>query len=201
MKKVIILVVGLSLLVAGTAFAGVSGSVHDLRATYSLTEICNPCHTPHNATQQSLGPLWDHDASAAGYTEYVSQPGSDLDMTPNVGPESEICLDCHDGTVRTDAFGGGAGTGTLSGATYADLGTDLRDDHPIGSYTSAIATADGELADPSSTAEVTSGGMPLFSGMMECPTCHDVHNTDSTGADLLYQDNNGSKACLVCHVK
>lgn len=79
-----------------------------------------------------------------------------------------------------------------------NLGTDLSNDHPIGfTYNTALATTDGDLADPAVTDEIgtrvgrrTAGAgatstrfsAPLESGNMECTTCHDPH-LRGTGAD------------------
>jgi hypothetical protein len=88
-----------------------------------------------------------------------------------------------------------AGEGTASGFTR-NLGTDLRNDHPISvTYDSALATRDGELrrvdaqqrwpAGSGSVIGVRSHGykplLPLEptgttgQGQIQCATCHDPH--------------------------
>ena len=57
------------------AFAGIEGSGHDLSLNgWGNGEICEVCHTPHNAdTTAGLGaPLWDHEVTTQTYTLYTS---------------------------------------------------------------------------------------------------------------------------------
>ncbi len=189
------------------AFAQITGSAHDLSGgALSGGEICNVCHTPHNADATVTdAPLWDHEVTATvAFTVYSS---TTLDAT--VGQPSgvsKLCLSCHDGTVAVDAFGGAGGT-TLIGAIgtgSGDFGIDLSNDHPISfTYNTALATADGELFDPSTAASGITGTIDedmLFSGNMECASCHDVHNA-AGNTNLLLIDNAGSDLCLTCHDK
>jgi len=188
------------------ASAAITGSAHDLSGgALSGGEICNVCHTPHNADATvSDAPLWNHEVTAtAAFTLYSS---TTLDAT--VGQPSgvsKLCLSCHDGTVAVDAFGGAAGT-TLIGAinAAADFGTDLSNDHPISfTYNTALSTTDGELFDPSVDTTSLGGTIAvdmLFSDNMECASCHDVHNALGN-ANLLLIDNTGSALCLTCHDK
>ncbi len=123
-------------------------------------ELCVFCHTPHGSDTSAAVPLWNRKLSAPGsYTTYDSLGTSTLDGgTAPVGSVSIACLSCHDGTqamnVMLNAPGSGnynpAGftlpgtwTGPASGASpvgslnYAtasivNIGTDLRNDHPVG---------------------------------------------------------------------
>jgi predicted CXXCH cytochrome family protein len=189
------------------AFAQISGTAHDLSGgALSGGEICNVCHTPHNADDTvSDAPLWDHEVTAtASFTLYSS---TTMDATPGQpSGVSKLCLSCHDGTVAVDAFGGAAGT-TLIGAIGTgggDFGTDLSNDHPISfAYNNALYSADGELNDPDNDLSGLGGTIAadmLFSGDMECASCHDVHNSENNTA-LLLIDNVGSALCLTCHDK
>ncbi|NOY27278.1 MAG: cytochrome c3 family protein, partial [Oligoflexia bacterium] len=91
----------------------------------------------------------------------------------------------------------------MSGSTLLDI--NLSNDHPIAfDYTTALATTDGELFDPSTTASglTTSGTIDtdmLFTTQMECASCHDVH--DDTYGNFLIMDNTASALCLTCHNK
>jgi hypothetical protein len=135
---------------------------------------------------------------------------------------SRLCLSCHDGTVAVDAYqGDGAG-----GNTYymtnprALVGTDLRKHHPISfTYDAALAAADGELADPTTTASGLGNTIAkdlLFMNQLECPTCHDPHVSRNTQGCMgchfscgtiycptlsLRKSNAGSAFCLTCHKK
>ena len=127
--------------------------------TFSGTgEICVFCHTPHGADTSAAVPLWNRKLPApATYTTYNSLGTTSLDgATAPVGSVSIACLSCHDGTqamnVMINAPGSGnynaagftlAGTwtgpastatptGSLGYASIVNIGTDLRNDHPIG---------------------------------------------------------------------
>jgi predicted CXXCH cytochrome family protein len=116
---------------------------------------------------------------------------------------SKLCLSCHDGTVALENFGGTTtGTHFISGAAL--LGTDLRNDHPVSfTYDAALASADGGLKNPTTTPSGMGGTITanmLFSGKMQCASCHDVHNSGGQ-PDLLVKSNNASALCLTCHSK
>lgn len=195
----------LMLVAASAATAQITGSAHDFSGATSWNttgEICVVCHAPHNGnTSVADAPLWNHAVTAATYTLYES---GTLDAT--VGQPtgaSKLCLSCHDGTVAVDNFGGETGGTNFVDAAF-QVGTALGDDHPISfTYNTALATADGDLADPS-TALSTLGGTiaadMLINDVMHCSSCHDVHNQYGE-AHLLKLDNGGSALCLTCHTK
>ena len=86
-------------------------------------QICQPCHTPHNAIAAEEAPLWNHQFSTAAYTFYTSiKDGTTMGVSAIDGT-SKLCLACHDGTVALGSFGGQVGTNFLTGG--ADMGTDL----------------------------------------------------------------------------
>jgi hypothetical protein len=124
-------------------------------------EICVFCHTPHGADTSASAPLWNKRLPAGtGYQVYNTANSTTIDgqVMTTVGSVSITCLSCHDGTQAMDNIinapgsggfdptGGGAGGRAYSwGASpridvgglgimnsVANLGTDLRDDHPIG---------------------------------------------------------------------
>lgn len=198
------------LAMATGAFAAIAGSGHD----FSLDawnaaggEICEPCHTPHNALAPQLIPLWNHTATAAAFTMYTSVNNT-IDDVIAAAPQgcSRACLSCHDGATAVDAFGGAAG-GILMGAINParDLGTNLADDHPI-SVTYSAPPLDAELFDPSLTASGLGGTIQadmLFGAgqdQVECCSCHDAHNTPNI-FPLLRKSNAASALCLTCHNK
>jgi predicted CXXCH cytochrome family protein len=177
------------------------------------------CHAPHsNANITAEGLLWNHSdtgqTAVDGYTVYSSTTLDGAATQP--GPVSYLCLGCHDGTVAVDAYGGNAAGGTfindaLFGGDTAAFGAALSDDHPIGlTYSPGTgAGQDPELrATTYSTYTLGAGTATdidtdfLFSGKVECGSCHDVHNTKSAGnLNLLMVDNTDSSFCLVCHDK
>jgi predicted CXXCH cytochrome family protein len=188
---------------AAVSQAQITGSLHDFSGLgWSGGEICIVCHTPHNAdTTVPDAPLWNHEVTVAVYTLYTS---ATLDAGPMAQPSgvSKLCLSCHDGTVAEDSFGGAVGTTFVSGSAL--VGTDLSNDHPISfTYDDTLAGNDGGLFPPSSTGTALGGtidGDLLFAGLMECGSCHDVHNADGNPS-LLRIDNAGSTLCLTCHDK
>lgn len=182
------------------AQAQITGSAHDFTSSaWGGGEICRPCHTPHNADMTvPNAPLWNHAPTAATFQVYAG-PGT---LNATVGqPQgtSLLCLSCHDGTVALDSFAGATGTTFITG--NANVGTDLRNDHPISfTYDAALAIADSELFDPATTPAVAS---LLIGGRVECASCHDVHNNSTIAANgnLLRGSMTGSALCLTCHNK
>jgi predicted CXXCH cytochrome family protein len=185
------------------ALAQISGSDHDFSgAGFSGGEICVVCHAPHNNVANVTGaPLWNHEVTVANFQVYTSDSLDAGDVTQPDG-QSKLCLSCHDGTVAVDNFGT-AGTSNVFVTGDARLDTDLRNDHPISfTYNSTLATADGELEDPSTATTALGGTIDedmLFGGSLECASCHDVH--DNTIAPFLRVSNSASGLCLTCHIK
>jgi predicted CXXCH cytochrome family protein len=180
--------------IATVGFAQITGTKHDFKAqAWSGGEICKACHTPHNAKAVTGAVLWNHRVSVATYTTYTSST-----MNATMGqPDgtSKLCLSCHDGTVALEDFGS-VTTGTIKITGTALVGTDLSNDHPVSfTYDAALVTADKGLK------AVTDPNVAplLFSGKVECASCHDVHGTGI--AKLLRVSNAGSALCLTCHIK
>ncbi len=129
---------------AGQASAQIAGTEHDLSGpgdAYNNGEVCVYCHTPHAADTSVEAPLWNKPAVTSTYQSYSSTTMDGVRL--DVGSVSIACLTCHDGTQAMDAVvnapGMGAGNGFLGDGTnfmdseeIAMLGTDLRNDHPIG---------------------------------------------------------------------
>ncbi len=205
--------------------------------------ICVFCHTPHGAESAPAAPLWNRTLSSETYTPYTSSSINASDIASTPGGSSKLCLSCHDGTLAigsvnvangqidpTISMGGTDTGGTMAtgeGATTGftrKLGVDLTNDHPISfTYDSTLATADGELRDPSLVSHIATRSpgvrpaVPLESGKMECISCHDPHLRDDT---LSYSikflrlnrfqqtapsggsfDENNDIICLACHDK
>lgn len=158
--KLIRALVGVTLLgVAGLASAQITGTKHNLGSMGTGTnkfsgtaEICVFCHTPHGSDTSAPVPLWNRSLPASNtYTTYDALGTSTLEgKTAAVGSVSIACLSCHDGAQAMNnvinASGSGlAGSAAWTGGTWAganqvggkiagvaNLGTDLRNDHPIG---------------------------------------------------------------------
>ena len=204
--------IGATLLVAGAGLASagtIVGSPHDFSGQgWSGGQICVPCHTPHKANiTVADAPLWNHALTAATFTLYSSPTLNATIAQPGGG--SRLCFSCHDGTVAINSFGGATGT-TFIGAGDR-VGPNLRSEHPIGfTYNDALATADGSLRATTTAVTIGSGTSTrvgtiasnmLFGGNMECASCHDVHNTFTSGGSLLKVQIASSAICTTCHAK
>lgn len=207
--KFLFLVLAAAGIAAGPALGAISNSVHDFTVTGGFNEggeICMPCHTPHNALSADGAdavPLWNHTVTTASFTPYASTTLNATVGTPS--GVSKLCLSCHDGTVALDSFGGAGApaSGPITGDAL--VGADLSNDHPISfTYDAALVTADGGL-NPITDSSGISGGTTieadmLFSGSVECASCHDVHD-DAGIPKLLRKSNAASALCLTCHNK
>ena len=210
-------------LTAGTSLAEITGSKHDFSLTAWSTnsygtnaaarkEICRPCHVPHKALSTTI-PLWNHTASTnTTYTLYSSATFNATNTLGQPSGVSKACLACHDGSTALDSYGGQTGSQTIPVAAKVGAGGNLTKDHPIAfEYTAALATADGELYNP--TTQSSGIGAEIDDDMlfdngsgsktrMECASCHDVHNTKSAAnSKMLLKANNSSALCLTCHDK
>lgn len=199
---VIALAMLLTVSIASVSSAAITGTDHDFSGSpYSGGKICIVCHTPHNSnTAVTNAPLWNHSVTTATFTPYSGQGTLDASVA-QPGGISKLCLSCHDGTVAIDSFGGATGTSFISGGER--LSTDLTNDHPVSfTYDDALASADGELAVPSTASSglgSTIADDMLFNGNLECASCHDVH--DNTNQPFLRKADTGSALCLTCHTK
>jgi hypothetical protein len=212
MKKLLVASLTLigGLAICSTAPAAITGSYHDFSGTnWADGQICLPCHAPHNNQNITGDLLWNHDTTKATYTLYDSPTG---DVTPGQPAAlSKFCLSCHDGTIALDAYSSHTTTTSTMIAGLANLGTNLGNDHPVSFlYDANLVSADAAtgggvvgLVAPTDSTKVGVAGLPLFAGMMECATCHDVHNKHDTakGDGLLNTPNDASKLCLTCHIK
>lgn len=164
----------------------------------SESEICVFCHTPHNSAPR--GPLWNRRDPGSVYTPYTSSTQRAVVGQPTGA--SLLCLSCHDGTVAlgdvlTRASITMAGGQTTLRAGPSRIGTDLSDDHPVSfAYTTALAAANGELANPATL--VGRVRLDAF-GQVQCTSCHDPH--DDTYSKFLVMPNVASALCTSCHVK
>lgn len=188
-------------LTSANAFGQIALSRHNFSSYgWSGGEICKPCHTPHKAIIEF--PLWNHELTTATYEMHG---GSGQEAVVHMDERSRMCLGCHDGTVALDSFGGMTGTNFIGPAGL--IGTDLTDDHPIGSD-AIYPTAPSSSYNPQD-ANHRVGGLRLRSwvnpsGVTEyvvgCSTCHAAHNTGNY-PHMLRMSNASSALCLTCHIK
>ncbi len=219
MKKIVVLVAVLTLM-AGSAFGlTIVNSKHDLSSGSTTTgpkvsgvgstdQVCVFCHTPHSAAAAGFAPLWNRTTveATAVYT------GVDIQATITLAgvnsSDAPLCLSCHDGASLTDALVNPPNRATaplnnLANITNANanLGTDLRDDHPVGFNYDGAAALDAEI-DTRAQAISEVSGINFYganTNIMWCSSCHDVH--DNTYGAFLLTINSASKLCLACHIK
>jgi predicted CXXCH cytochrome family protein len=132
------------------------------------------------------------------------------------GSVSRLCLSCHDGTVAVNEYGTdtqrsnsqGAGSHYIADQFKIGGSGNLVNHHPIGFSYIDVAQVDDEIASPDTvinglaTKEMTTIRSLLYAGeMMECVTCHDVHNTKNEGETFLWKSDRNSGFCLTCHLK
>jgi predicted CXXCH cytochrome family protein len=163
----------------------------------SEDEVCIFCHTPHNASP--VRPLWNRSFSPDAYSIYASRA---LDARPGQPTGvSKMCLSCHDGTIALGsvlsrdmpiAMAGGVTTMPAGGS---NLGTDLRDDHPVSfRYDTSLASKDPQLRSPRALPHE----VRLDSNAeLQCSSCHDAH--DNSRGKFLVMKNTNSELCVSCH--
>ena len=227
-----------------------TGTIH---LTAGTDEVCVFCHTPHGGNV-GTAPLWNKNLPSTTYQLYGSTGGESATLDGQVlavGSVSQACLSCHDGTqamdnmVNAPGSGGynaggarppgytwtGAGADGLMPAGVTNLGSDLRNDHPIGvQYCGGgLTDAGGTCKDPDfkavSSATInglvqfwvdTAGGtagtrekadMILYrrsftAGAGPSVECGSCHDPHNyTNPTFLRVANNTSDLCLSCHVK
>jgi hypothetical protein len=237
---VLVAVAAIALLSAGAAQASITSTKHNLSSTGTGTmhasagqqngEICVWCHTPHAANISFVGaPLWNKAVPSGTYTPYGTTVGGTVVGAPS--NSSKACLSCHDGvnavnSIVNQAGSGGvvaggynvafgitsAGTGTYIPATWSsDIGTDLRDDHPVSiTYTPGNASLNPTTTAFGTKTIATAMLKGTLNNQLECGSCHDPHvaandtsglGGQAAGPMFLRISNTNSALCLVCHGK
>lgn len=206
MKRFTLLATAICGLFSSMADAQISLSRHNFSSYgWSRGEICLPCHTPHNSNV-TVGFLWNHALTDATYQmhEGTGTAVSDVDS------RSRMCLSCHDGTIALDSFGGTVGTSFVG--PRGNIGTDLTNDHPIGSDAVYPLTGTSTGYNPTNATgdRVGVGSQVLrlrswddngtIRYVVGCSTCHTVHNSGNY-PHMLRFSNSSSQLCLTCHIK
>jgi len=178
----------------------------------NYNEICVFCHTPHAA---GSWPLWNRDMTGiSSFKMYSTSPTFKVTAT-DIDSTSKLCFSCHlDTTIVKNNLNNPSNLKNNAQPTFnkgihstAAIGSDLRDDHPIGfNYNNVVSTNKYEIDTADNVAsKLGESTASLFTnGYMTCATCHDVHGKGSGGSVipvLLRRSNASSMLCLACHLK
>lgn len=188
---------------------------------------CIYCHVPDKAGQKvipGVQQIKDWNRFLAASSDYQLYDTDTLtSKIQELGPESLLCLSCHDGNTAVDMVvskpdgwtannesalhmrmdsGGGLDRCTQchDGTTAHKMDSvvmtrNLMDDHPVGiTYPSVYESHD--FVPPGGDGRFRNG-IRLFKGKVECATCHDVHNPDIR--PFLRVDPR--ELCTTCHNK
>ncbi|WP_431856923.1 cytochrome c3 family protein [Azospirillum sp.] len=230
-------------LAAVPALAGtLVGSKHDLTALNMRAKVeamtglafnnyrdpCIYCHLPADAKATSA---FNDDERYKDWNRYFSnqedylryESASNKVKPGQLGPQSLVCLSCHDGSMAVDMVvskpggwstkddapmhmkldkGGGLDRCTQchDGVTahkmdHVVIGRNLMDDHPVGiKYPGLFGN---EEYHPPGRDGTFRNGVKLFDNQVECATCHDVHQPDVVPFLRVEQ----SELCITCHNK
>jgi predicted CXXCH cytochrome family protein len=212
LKAVARSVVAAASMVLGTpsgVAAPIAGTAHDFSADFwAGGQVCVLCHTPRKASDSaSAAPLWNHTVATRAYSLYAPLGGKVIAGQPSAG--DKLCLSCHDGTVARDRYRSLTGVALVS--TANNLSVNLGVHHPTSFvYDRSLAMANGPLFDPTTKMVTvgtgnqvktgTVGAVLLSAGLVQCSSCHDVHNTfNATAKNLLKISMATSAMCFACH--
>ena len=157
---------------------------------------------------------WNNTGGALDTTTHRGINSVNNTLGNGTGSDGIGCMACHspEGLAATMGFSEG------NDMRLFNVGTDLRNDHPIGI---TFPTVNGPTTDWNTPAGVigsslyfdTNGNSRMdkaeirtYEGRVECASCHDPHGVPSTSGvfkpTFLRVDNAaGSAVCLTCHVK
>lgn len=178
--------------------------------------VCLSCHDGQQAVDAIM--------NMPGSGRYSSTPDATFlnawnnsrgpDASVHLGLKQGECLVCH--SSNAGFIGAGA-----ADFTVAAIGTDLRDDHPVGvtfPTTNGTGTdwkspnsngAGTKFFDDDADGRMEKGEIRLYGtgagATVECGSCHDPHGVATSGslfnATFLRKPNTASAVCLTCHSK
>ena len=190
----------------------------------STSQMCVFCHHPHRSTTNTTDTdvftndvLWNQIDQSVDYSVYTSDSidGLTASVTGTSGMRTYLCMACHDGDIAANSLVATPGDGvnvpaqvSLTGGDLdqgAGVVTELEDDHPVNIlYNSGSGLGKDSGLETTITGTKVSGTYPLFSGYVQCATCHDVHDsigTASTGVQFMRTAGwqTSSSICTDCH--
>lgn len=208
---------------------GVSVSACQFCHTPHLGNFTSPLGTP--LWNRTITTGYTNAANSGNYTVYGAAgpgvAGSTLSQTGGVtapGANSKTCLSCHDGTLALSAILVGNNSG-ITGWTGFDvpayvttpgglltggpsgLGTDLKQEHPIGITYNSTLTGPGLNGPANIDANFKVLGVwKLYGGgdtvgKVECGSCHDPHANDNIagGVNAPFLKGSIQTICTDCH--
>lgn len=97
------------------------------QVSLSTEEVCIFCHTPHNA--QPAVPLWNKVNPTQAFKMYTSSRSltNVAKAVTAPGPESLLCLSCHDGRTAINVLHNSKVGQDYSGKKKVDIGNDYND--------------------------------------------------------------------------
>lgn len=149
------------------------------RQPSGVSLACLSCHDGTVAVDRLL--------KTTAHTEHTKQASMHLKMSRK-GNEGN-CAQCH--------RGGNKKIPEIHDIGVAAFGQNLSDDHPV-SINYPLERQDAQFH-PRPKNDVFANGVRLYSGRVECASCHDVHNPDTT--PFLRNSVKGSALCMTCHKK
>lgn len=233
----------LALALVGPAIGGtLVGSKHDMTglnrragveamtglAFNDYRDPCIYCHVPSSVQGKLIAPggsqilEWNR---YLGNTSEMQVYDSDSlhNKIQELGPETLLCLSCHDGSMAVDMVinkpegwgmknesplhmrldkGGGLDKCTQchDGTTahrmdVVVIGRNLMDDHPVGIVYPGLFD-NHDFFPPASDGRFRNG-VRLFRNKVECASCHDVHNPDI----VPFMRVEPKELCITCHNK
>jgi len=194
---VLISVISIDTINASSNTAGMRGGKHDFSSTGSSLSLCSYCHLKSTPPDGSVA-QWNTTVTNTAYEPY-SSPTMDATMT-RPGIMSLMCLSCHDGVTASNSLSGSLGTlannmTTVSPGSSAFIGTSLSDDHPVG------VSIDMDFMGIKDELTISSVGLKVYDGKVECSSCHDVHGRDGHANFLRLDPTGPTSMCQGCHNK
>jgi len=205
---------------------------YDLLNTSSLTQpvsqpgvnslTCLSCHDGQTAVDSIINmpgsgryrPEQETVENTAFLNSWDNSRGPDASVHARLSPTG--CLACH------STAAGLPGAGATDFTVFA-IGTDLRNDHPVGIRFPATAgpgtdfndppRKDGRLAyfDTNGNSRADAKEIRMYNTgegyEVECASCHDPHGVPSAGPGTVFNptflrvSNASSAVCLTCHTK
>ena len=181
---------------------GATWSNHDFSGSpWLVGNQCYVCHLPPAfGPGATSDPVWNHaEGPTSGYTVTSTLIGDPPGQPNGV---SLKCLDCHEGSVPVNNYGGQQ-HGTAEYITgSAAFGVNLDSHHPV-SFVFDLnrVLVHGALNDPATAPSNLSPNGTIAedllddTGQLQCTSCHDQHN--DTNDDYLI--NTDVTLCFTCH--